>query len=77
TSQSSDRGQNIILNKRRGINLHIFVRKYKQIDGASEPYIYIGKGDVTEYEGEKPITVLMELEHEMPANLYTEFTKKV
>ena len=46
TSQSSDRGKNIIFNKERGINLHIFVRKYKQIDGASEPYIYIGKGDV-------------------------------
>ena len=77
TSQSSDRGQNIIFNKKRGINLHIFVRKYKQIDGASEPYIYIGKGDVTEYEGEKPITVKMKLENEMPFSLYTEFTKKV
>ena len=77
TSQSSERGKNIKFNKKKGINLHIFVRKYKQIDGASEPYIYIGKGDVIEYEGEKPITVLMELEKEMPVNLYTEFTKKV
>ena len=77
TSQSSDRGQNIIFNKQKGINLHIFVRKYREIDGATEPYIYIGKGDVIEYEGEKPITVKMELEHEMPVNLYTEFTKKV
>jgi len=77
TSQSSDRGQNIIFNKQNGINLHIFVRKYKQIDGASEPYIYIGKGEVIEYEGEKPITVKMKLENEMPVGLYTEFTKKV
>ncbi|MBW9150535.1 DEAD/DEAH box helicase [Clostridium sp. CM028] len=77
TAQSSERGQNIIFNKQRGINLHIFVRKYKQIDGASEPYIYIGKGDVIEYEGEKPITVKMKLENEMPAGLYTEFIKKV
>ncbi|MCB2291664.1 DEAD/DEAH box helicase [Clostridium sp. CS001] len=77
TSQSSDRGQNIIFNKQKEINLHIFVRKYREIDGATEPYIYIGKGDVIEYEGEKPITVKMELEHEMPINLYTEFTKKV
>ncbi|MBZ9633709.1 DEAD/DEAH box helicase [Clostridium sp. FP1] len=77
TSQSSDRGQNIILNKQKGINLHIFVRKYREIDGATEPYIYIGKGDVVEYEGEKPITVKMKLENEMPVGLYTEFTKKV
>jgi len=37
----------------------------------------IGKGEVTEYEGEKPITVLIKLENEMPAGLYTEFIKKV
>lgn len=77
TSQSSDRGKNIIFNKQRGINLHIFIRKYKEIDGVVEPYIYIGKGDVTDYEGEKPITVIMKLEKEMPVDLYTEFTKKV
>ncbi|MBU3071939.1 DEAD/DEAH box helicase [Clostridium estertheticum] len=77
TSQSSERGKNIIFNKERGINLHIFVRKYKQIDGASEPYIYIGKGDVIEYEGEKPITVKIKLKNEMPIDKYIEFIKKV
>ncbi|MBU3181173.1 DEAD/DEAH box helicase [Clostridium psychrophilum] len=77
TSQSSERGKNIILNKERGINLHIFVRKYKQIDGASEPFIYIGKGDVVEYEGEKPITVKIKLKNEMPTDKYIEFIKKV
>ncbi|KYH32056.1 ATP-dependent RNA helicase SrmB [Clostridium tepidiprofundi DSM 19306] len=77
TSQKSERGQNIIFNKKRGINLHIFVRKYKQIDRVSQPYIYIGKGDVIEYEGEKPITVKIKLENEIPMHLYTEFTKKV
>ena len=29
------------------------------------------------FEGDKPITVRMELENEVPASLYTEFTKKV
>lgn len=77
TSQSSERGKNIIFNKERGINLHIFVRKYKQIDGVVEPYIYIGKGDVVEYSGEKPITVKMKLQNIMPISLYTEFIKKV
>lgn len=77
TSQSSDRGKNIINNKERGINLHLFVRKYKEIDGKIEPYIYIGKGDTVAFDGEKPITVKIKLEHEVPTNLYTEFTKKV
>ncbi|WP_035351516.1 hypothetical protein, partial [Fictibacillus gelatini] len=43
----------------------------------TEPYIYIGKGNSIYFEGEKPITVRMELENEVPPNLYTEFTKKV
>lgn len=77
TSQSSERGKNIIFNKERGIHLHLFVRKYKEIDGKTEPYIYIGKGDTVKFEGEKPITVKLEIEHEIPANLYIEFTKKV
>ncbi|MEH7440673.1 DEAD/DEAH box helicase [Neobacillus drentensis] len=77
TTQSSERGQNIIHNKKRGVNLHLFVRKYREIDGKNEPFIYIGKGDTVQYEGEKPITVKIKLEQEIPATLYTEFTKKV
>jgi superfamily II DNA or RNA helicase len=77
TTQQSERGQNIIHNKARGVNLHLFVRKYREIDGKNEPFIYIGKGDTVQYEGEKPITVKIKLEHEIPATLYTEFTKKV
>lgn len=77
TSQASERGKNIIRNKERGINLHLFVRKYKEIDNKVQPYIYIGKGDTVEFEGEKPITVKLKLQNKISENLYTEFTKKV
>lgn len=77
TSQNTDRGQNIIHNKRRGIKLHLFIRKYREIDGKNEPFIYIGTGDTVHYEGEKPITVKIRLDNEIPSTLFTEFTKKV
>ena len=77
TTQQSERGKNIIFNQQRGIHLHLFIRKYKEMDGKTEPYIYIGKGNSVEFEGDKPITVRMELENEVPSNLYTEFTEKV
>lgn len=77
TTQESKRGQDIIFNKKRGVNLHLFIRKYREIDGKTEPYIYIGKGNSVYFEGNKPITVQMELEHEVPASLFTEFTKKI
>ncbi|MFD3158804.1 DEAD/DEAH box helicase (plasmid) [Haloimpatiens sp. FM7330] len=77
TSQDSERGKNIIHNKERNVNLHIFLRKYKKIDGIIQSYIYIGKGDVIKYRGEKPITVILKLNNKMPQSLYTEFIKKV
>lgn len=77
TSQSSERGKNIIFNKDRKINLHLFVRKYKQIDGIVQPYIYIGKGNTVEYFGEKPITIKIKLDNIAPVSLYTEFVEKV
>ena len=77
TAQNSVRGKNIIFNRDRNINLHLFVRKYKEIDKSVQPYIYIGKGNTIEYNGEKPITVTLELEHEVPSALYIEFNKKV
>lgn len=69
--------KNIIFNKDKGINLHLFIRKYRELDGKFEPYIYIGKGDTVEYEGEKPITVKIKLEQEVPASIYREFVEKV
>lgn len=77
TAQGSERGQNIIYNKERGYKLHLFVRKFKEIDGKIEPYIYIGKGNTVEYQGEKPITIIFELENEIPIHLYREFTVKI
>lgn len=77
TSQSSNVGKNIIYNKERGIRLHLFVRKYKEIDKKVQPYIYIGKANTIDFEGEKPITVRFKLENKISESLYTEFTKKV
>lgn len=77
TSQTSERGKNIIYNKDRNINLHLFIRKYKEIDKSVQPYIYIGKGNTINFEGEKPITVVFSLENRVPENIYVEFVKKV
>lgn len=59
------------------MNLHLFVRKYKQLDGVVQPYIYIGKGNTVEYSGEKPITIKIKLDNIAPVSLYTEFVEKV
>lgn len=76
TSQDSERGKNIIKNKERNIHLHLFVRKLKEIDGKIEPYIYIGKMNTIQYEGNKPITIVAELEHEVDSKIYGELVEK-
>lgn len=77
TSQDSQRGQNIIHNVDRHIHLHLFVRKFKQIDGKVEPYIYVGKINTKKYEGNKPITIITKLENELDAKIYEELVNKV
>lgn len=77
TLTNSVRGKNLISNVENNIHLHIFIRKYKEIDNKIEPYIYIGEGDTVEYEGEKPIKLKLQLRNRVPAKLYTEFNKKV
>lgn len=75
--QLSERGENIIFNKKRHINLHLFVRKFEKIDGVVQPYIYVGKMNTKEYKGDKPITVIAKLEFELPAKIYEELVNKV
>ncbi|MBM7552102.1 DEAD/DEAH box helicase [Thalassobacillus pellis] len=78
TSQASPIGQNIIKNEENRINLHLFVRKYKEIErGIREPFIYIGKGNTISYSGNKPIEAQLELEQRVPEQLYVELTEKV
>ena len=71
------RGLHIIEHKQRGLNLHLFVRKYKSIDGVVQPYIYIGQGTYKSHtytESHKPITFQLHLMNEVPSQIYAEFT---
>ncbi|MEG0841135.1 MAG: DEAD/DEAH box helicase [Erysipelotrichaceae bacterium] len=77
TKQDSMRGKNIIHNVDRNINLHLFIRKFKKVDNLIQPYIYVGKINTNEYDGNQPITIKARLVHELPSELYEELTNKV
>ncbi len=72
TTLESDIGQKLINNVEKNINMHLFVRKYRQIDGVIEPYIYMGMADTVYYEGEKPITVHLKLRNKVAMKIYNE-----
>ena len=47
-----------------------------KVDEKIQLYIYVNKGNVVEYKGEKPIMVLIKIENRVPINLYREFIDK-
>ena len=74
TSQNSETGKDLIHNKSRGIHLHMFLRKAKQIGNQKLDYIYIGEVNSLEYEGEKPITIKMEIIDPIPQYIFDDLT---
>ena len=49
----------------------IFARVEKQADGATAPFLYVGPASkLISYEGDRPISIVWELEYPMPAALF-------
>jgi superfamily II DNA or RNA helicase len=76
TSQESIVGQRLINNRNLGYSLHIFVRKYKKIDGQPQAYIYLGRANTDSYDpkSNRPITMKLEFEFPLPNQLFRELT---
>ena len=79
TKQSSDIGMNLIYNQERHVRLHLFVRKFEEIEGITQPFMYLGEviTHPDSAEGEKPITMLFTLENRVPEEIYQELTDVV
>jgi hypothetical protein len=74
TSQDSNVGRDLCHNIERGIKLHMFVRKAKTIGSQKLDYLYIGLVDSKSCEGNKPITIQMEIHNEIPRTIYDDLT---
>lgn len=79
TKQDSEIGMNLIYNQKRHVRLHLFVRKFEEIEGITQPFMYLGEviTHSDSAEGEKPITMLFALEHRVPDEIYQELTDVV
>jgi hypothetical protein len=49
-----------------GIPVHLFVRKTAKTDGRATPFLYCGKCEFVDWEGDRPITVRWRLERSIP-----------
>lgn len=78
-SHSSDKGdgQRLCENKKFGVKLHIFVRKFVQVDKKTQDFIYLGVANTLKYCDNKPISLELKLENPLSDKLFEEFTKIV
>ncbi|MCT7537702.1 DEAD/DEAH box helicase [Aliarcobacter butzleri] len=78
-SHSSDKGdgERLCENKKFGVKLHIFVRKFAQVDKKTQDFIYLGVANTLKYWDNKPISLELKLENPLSDKLFEEFTKIV
>ena len=69
TKQESKHGQLICDHRQAGVDVHLFVRKRKVLDGKAAPFVYCGSVDFESWEGEQPISVKWHLREPVPSAL--------
>lgn len=71
TTRESATGQNYIHFQERGYTILFFARLEKTVDGETAPFLFLGPAQsLLSYEQDRPIKMVWELEHSMPAELY-------
>ncbi len=73
TSQRSATGQNYLHFRERGYTVLFFARLEKRIDGETAPFLFLGPARrLISAQGDRPISMVWELEHPIPAVLFEE-----
>jgi hypothetical protein len=70
TTQASNTGQNLIQHAERGYRILIFAREKKKQNGLTLPFTYLGQANHTTHEGDRPIKMVWQLDHSMPAEMF-------
>jgi superfamily II DNA or RNA helicase len=72
-AQDNVTGQNYINFKERGYTILFFARLQKRIDRETSPFLFLGPAKtLMSYKGNRPISMVWELEYPIPAVLYEE-----
>jgi hypothetical protein len=72
TSESSESGQNLINHEARGYTMLFFVRTRKKNNGVTAPFTFLGPAKLISHKSERPIQMIWQLAHPMPAEIFEE-----
>ncbi len=72
TSTASPTGQRYVHHEAQGSTVHLFLRESRVADGdlGAPPYLYAGPMTYREHTGDRPMRILWELTHPLPADVY-------
>ncbi|AEN10224.1 MULTISPECIES: DEAD/DEAH box helicase [unclassified Streptomyces] len=72
TSESSSTGIRYQTHKEMGTHVLLFVRRFKNTDiGGPQPWMLLGPGEYVKHYGSKPMGIVWNLRHEIPADVLT------
>ncbi|WP_338931632.1 DUF3427 domain-containing protein [Streptomyces netropsis] len=72
TSSTSPTGLRYQTHREKGTDVFLFVRRYKKNDiGGPQPWMLLGPADYVSHKGSNPMGIIWQLEHEMPADVWT------
>ncbi|QOR67970.1 DUF3427 domain-containing protein [Cytobacillus suaedae] len=76
-SENSPTAQRYIHHKKRGHQIALFVREYKQENGHTAPFVFLGTADYVSHYGNKPMSFKWRLREEMPSFLLPRANKNI
>nr|WP_241267140.1 DEAD/DEAH box helicase [Streptomyces scabichelini] len=72
TAEHSRTGLRYQQHAQQGSHVLLFMRRYKNNDiGKSQPWMLLGPATYVEHTGSKPMAITWQLEHELPADVWT------
>ncbi|MEX2104347.1 MAG: DUF3427 domain-containing protein, partial [Bacilli bacterium] len=77
TTETSTMGQRYIHHRQLGGKVILFVREYREEDGTTAPYYYLGCGTYMKHEGNRPMNITWKLDEPIPAFLIKKANKLV
>lgn len=76
-SESSPTAQRYIHHRKQNHQIALFVREYKQHQGHTAPFTFLGTADYVSHSGNRPMSFLWRLHEEMPAALLPGANKNI
>ncbi|MFB6467873.1 DUF3427 domain-containing protein [Cytobacillus sp. Hz8] len=76
-AESSPTSQRYIHHKKRNHQIALFVREYKQENGLTAPFVFLGTADYVSHFGNKPMNVTWRLHVDMPSTLVPRANKNI